>query len=180
MSRIGRQPIALDGTTFVLQDGILVIKGKRGELSLTPHQDVRVEEQDGSLVVSVANPESVEQRALWGLHRALIANMVMGVTQGFRKQLELNGVGFTVELKGKVLVFKLGFSHLVEFPLPDDVTVTVEKNVMTIEGNDRQVVGQVAAKIREYKKPEPYKGKGIKYSDEIVRRKAGKVVKAAG
>lgn len=178
MSKIGQQPIPLQGTTVTVADGMITVQGTRGKLMQAAHPLVVVKTEGDAVVVSVKNSEDREQKALWGLYRALIANMVTGVREGFMKKLEVNGVGFRVEVKGQKLELALGFSHPVIFLIPDDVKITAEKNVLTIAGNDRQRVGQIAAEIRGLKVPEPYKGKGIKYSDEVVRRKAGKVVKA--
>jgi large subunit ribosomal protein L6 len=181
MSRIGKLPIPLpDGVTATLKDQHVAVKGPKGELSLVLHPTVSVTQADGGLTVNVKNPDSKSDRALWGLSRQLVANMVQGVTKGFEKKLELVGVGFKVQASGQSLTLNLGFSHPVEFTLPQGVAAAVEKNTITISGIDKQLVGETSAKIRALKKPEPYKGKGIKYSDEVVRRKAGKVVKAAG
>jgi large subunit ribosomal protein L6 len=132
------------------------------------------------MMASVAKPEDKKEKALWGLTRALIQNLVDGVTKGFEKKLEVNGVGFKIALQGQVLVLNLGFSHPINVDIPKGIEVAVDKNVITITGSDKQLVGQFAANIRELKKPEPYKGKGIKYIDEVILRKAGKVVKAVG
>jgi large subunit ribosomal protein L6 len=130
------------------------------------------------LVFTVANASNKSEAALWGLARSLVNNAVVGVTDGFSKSLEINGVGFKVALQGKSLILNVGFSHPVEYKLPEGITAEVDKNKITVSGIDKQQVGQVAAEIRKIKKPEPYKGKGIKYSDEVIRRKAGKVVKS--
>lgn len=179
MSKIGKQPITLNGVTFSQTDEAWVAKGTRGTLQIERHPLVTVTEADGKLTVTVKDENVQEQRALWGLYRSLIANMVTGVTTGFKQDLELNGVGFRVEVKGNALALALGFSHPVNFPLPEGVKATVTKNVISLEGNDKRVLGQTAAQLRALKKPEPYKGKGIKYADEHVRRKAGKQVKSA-
>jgi large subunit ribosomal protein L6 len=128
----------------------------------------------------VVNKEDRREKALWGLFRALIQNTIEGVTKGFEKKLEVNGVGFKVAVQGTKLVMALGFSHPVEVEIPKDLNVSVDKNIITINGTDKQRVGQFAAEIRELKKPEPYKGKGIKYVNEVILRKAGKVVKVVG
>lgn len=125
-------------------------------------------------------PEQQHQRALWGLCRALVANMVTGVSQGYQKRLEISGVGYRATVSGQVLTLHVGRSHPVEFPIPTGITVVVEKNIISVAGIDKQQVGATAAKIRAVRRPEPYKGKGIKYADELIRRKAGKVVKATG
>ncbi len=181
MSRIGKVPISLpDGVTVTIDSSAITIKGPKGILTQRPMQDVTVTVDDHQVVVTVRDPNQKANRALWGLYRALIANMVEGVTKGFEKKLEINGIGFKAALQGTTLVLNLGFSHPVNFPLPEGITAKVEKNLITISGIDKQLVGEATAKIREFKPPEPYKGKGIKYVDEVIRRKAGKVVKAAG
>jgi len=130
------------------------------------------------LIFSVENPDNKDEKALWGLARNLVNNAVVGVTEGYTKVLEINGVGFKAAVQGKKLVLNVGFSHPVDYPFPEGINIVVEKNQITITGIDKQQVGQVAAEIRSIKKPEHYKGKGIKYVDETIRRKAGKVVKA--
>lgn len=181
MSRIGKQPITIPaGVTVTMADGRIEVKGPKGNLSLVLHPRVTVTNTDNQLTVTVKDPDLQSDRALWGLSRMLVANMITGVTAGYEKKLEINGVGFKAQVSGKNLVLNLGFSHPVEFPIPEGISMTVEKNVVTISGIDKQLVGETAAVIRRMKKPEPYKGKGIKYVDEVIRRKAGKVVKAAG
>ncbi len=175
MSRIGKKVRALSGgVTAELKDNQLLVKGPKGQLSLVIHPRVTVTIKDGQISVNVANEKSTDDRALWGTFSSLIENMITGVTQGFKKQLEVNGVGFKVGLKGADLNLELGFTHPVFFKAPDGIKFTVEKNIITIEGIDRQLVGAVAAEIRALRKPEPYKGKGVKYLDEVLRRKAGK------
>ena len=182
MSRIGKKPVFLPaGVTATIDAGVVTVKGPKGELSLTlhPHAFVTASTEEGTsrLDVTVADPER-EDRAIWGTMRALLAQMVTGVNEGFSKSLELNGVGFKMNLQGTTLVFALGFSHDVKFPLPAGITAKIENNVLTISGADGAVVGKVAAEIRAMKKPEPYKGKGFRYTDEIIRRKAGKAAKS--
>ncbi|MFA5051590.1 MAG: 50S ribosomal protein L6, partial [Patescibacteria group bacterium] len=130
--------------------------------------------------VSVSRTDEKLGRSLWGLSRVLVQNLILGVTSGFSKKLEISGVGFRAAVAARSLNLNVGFSHPVEFKIPEGIEIKVEKNVITVSGIDKQSVGQVAAQIRDIKKPEPYKGKGIKYADEVVRRKAGKVVKTAG
>lgn len=181
MSRVGKLPIPLPaGVTVTSAEGQVTVKGAKGTLSMPVHRRVKVTVGDSVVTISVAAPDEQTDRALWGLTRALVANMVRGVTEGFAKRLEINGVGYRAVASGKNLQLFLGFSHAIDFPIPEGITATVEKNVVTIAGIDKQLVGETAAKIRSLKKPEPYKGKGIKYETEVIRRKAGKVVKAAG
>jgi large subunit ribosomal protein L6 len=181
MSRIGKKPVVIPaGVTVEQNEQTLKVKGPKGELMLEIHPKVSIEKKDTEVLVSVKSEDNKAQRALWGLFRALINNMVVGVTTGFTKVLEINGVGYKAVLTGNKLVLNLGYSHPIEMAVPAGLEVKVEKNTITITGTDRQAVGQFAAVVRSQREPEPYKGKGIKYSDEVVRRKAGKVVKAVG
>jgi len=184
MSRIGKKPIYIPNEVEVSIDGQEVMaKGPKGTLSLSMHEKVRAEikEEDGQrfINVTVLDSENVKQRALWGLSGKLISNIVEGVTKGFEKKLEVNGVGYKVALQGNTLKLEVGYSHSVEFALPEGITANVEKNLITISGIDKQQVGEISAQIRRIRKPEPYKGKGIKYLDEVIRRKAGKTAKTA-
>lgn len=179
MSRIGQKNIFLPHGVETRQEGsFLFVCGSKGELHLQIHPSVFVEkkmiENKDFLEISVSQPEKKEERSLWGTTRALIQNMVTGVTEGFKKSLEIIGVGYRVNLKGKELIFEVGYSHPVSFLLPEGIQATVENNIVTLTGIDRQLVGEIAARIRKIRKPEPYKGKGIKYLDEVIRRKAGK------
>ncbi len=179
MSRIGKQPITVPaGVEFVVVGAQCTAKGPKGSLVLALHPHVSVTREGDELRVTVQNPEDGRDRALWGLFGRLVHNLVEGVTKGYTKQLELNGVGFKVANSPKGLAMSLGFSHPVEYVLPAGIQATVEKNLITISGIDKQLVGETAACIRRLKKPEPYKGKGIKYVDEVIRRKAGKAAKA--
>lgn len=181
MSRIGKMPVALPKGVNVNIDGATVkVKGPKGELSQTFHEDMAIKQEDGKIVVHM--PDDPAYNAMHGLTRALLNNMVKGVSEGFVKTLEIEGVGYRGELQGKNLVLALGFSHSVPVEAPAGITFTVDKTqrVITIEGPDKQVVGQVAANIRSLRPPEPYKGKGIRYQGEKVRRKAGKAGKAGG
>lgn len=179
MSRIGKKPIAIPTGVEVKIDGTQVtVKGSKGTLQVEVLPVVKTEMTDGQLIFSIENPEEKKDRALWGLFRNLVNNAIIGVSQGFTKSLEINGVGFKAMMQGKDLSLNVGFSHPVLFKTPEGITIETEKNVIKISGIDKQMVGQAAAEIRAIKKPEPYKGKGIKYSDEIIRRKAGKVVKS--
>ncbi len=181
MSRLGKLAINLPtGVEVKITADVVAVKGPKGEVIEKVPSSVKVVNDEGILKVSVGNPDNSQQRALWGLVRQLLANAVKGVSQGFSKSLELSGIGFKVQLEGQTLVMNLGFSHQVRYVVPAGVTAAVEKNTITISGANKQQVGQVAAEIRALKKPEPYKGKGIKYSNEVIRRKAGKVVKSAG
>jgi large subunit ribosomal protein L6 len=180
MSRIGKQPISLpEGVEIQVQDNnVVVVKGPRGVLGTAIDPDMQVAIEDGTLNVTRPTDQK-RHRALHGLTRALIQNLVTGVTDGYRRQLEVVGVGYRAEVKNGVLELALGFSHPIYFLPPEGVTLaaTTERGQapkVFVEGNDKQLVGQVAAKIRALRPPEPYKGKGIRYSDEYVRRKAGK------
>jgi large subunit ribosomal protein L6 len=181
MSRIGKKIIIIPtGVTFDLKGQTFKIKGPKGELTLDVHPKVMIEKSENGLLVKVKNETNKQERALWGLFRSLVSNMVVGVTQGFSKTLEINGVGYKAAIAGSKLTLSLGYSHPVEMEVPKGLDVKVEKNTITIAGIDKQLVGQFSAVVREQRPPEPYKGKGIKYSDEVIRRKAGKVVKAVG
>lgn len=179
MSRIGKQPISIpSNTTVQIKDGCVTIKGPKGELSRSfpPVVDIRA---DSDKIEVTLKKEGDSAEAMWGTVRAIIANMVTGVNDGFSKVLEVQGVGYKVKAQGKNLVLEVGFSHPVDVKIPDGIDAAINKNEITISGIDREQVGQVAAEIRKIRKPEPYKGKGIRYKDEHVRRKAGKVVKGA-
>ncbi|MEX2602447.1 MAG: 50S ribosomal protein L6 [Balneolaceae bacterium] len=180
MSRIGNQPIAIsDKLDFSISaDNVITIKGEKGSDSLKIHPDIIVEMNDGEVVVK-RQTETKANRSLHGLYRALINNMVTGVTEGYVKELEIIGVGYRAVLNGDVLELSLGYSHPIYFVPPEGITIEVDtksrKNpLIKISGINKELVGQVAAKIRSLRKPEPYKGKGIRYLDERVRRKAGK------
>lgn len=174
MSRIGKLPIEIpSGVTITVDESAITVNGSKGSLSQFTMPGVTVKVEDNQVLVTRVNDEPMN-RAKHGLMRTLIQNMVIGVSQGFSKKLELNGVGFRVALAGAGLKFALGFSHEVNYALPQGITATVEQNVITISGIDKQQVGQVAAEIRALKKPEPYKGKGIKYVGERIIRKSGK------
>ncbi|MDP2684108.1 MAG: 50S ribosomal protein L6 [bacterium] len=181
MTRIGKQPITIpNGVEIKIEDKHVFVKGPKGNLDFDFHRRVNFEIKDKQVLVSVNSPEEKKSRELWGLSRVLVSNMITGVTEGYSKQLEINGVGYKVAVSGKKLTVNAGYSHPVEMEAPEGIDIAVEKNVITVAGIDKQKVGQFSAQIREIRKPEPYKGKGIRYIDEVVRRKAGKVVKAAG
>ncbi len=178
MSRIGKKPITIPSGVEVALSGTSVsVKGPKGKLQSSISHGVDVKVDAGHVHVSRSG-EGKQAGALQGLTRTLISNMVDGVTKGFERVLEINGVGYRAELKGKVLSLALGYSHPVEYPLPEGITVEVEKQTkVTVKGIDKQLVGATAAKIRSFRGPEPYKGKGIKYADERILRKAGKTGK---
>ena len=178
MSRIGRMPIDIPGGVEVKIDGQAVsVKGPKGELSLTVASPIEVAHEDNQVVVTRPDDER-NSRSLHGLTRTLIANQISGVTQGYSKGLEVVGTGYRVQAKGEGVEFALGFSHPVTVNPPAGITFTVEgNNKLTVSGIDKQAVGEVAANIRKIRKPEPYKGKGVRYAGEVVRRKAGKAGK---
>ncbi len=174
MSRIGKQPIQIpQGVDIKIEGRLVKAKGPKGELSLELRPEIVVEIKDNELLVSV-NDQSKESMAFWGLFRSLINNAVEGVSRGFEKQLEIQGVGYKANPTDSGLTLELGFSHSIEFKRPEGIEFDVKKNIIIISGIDKQLVGQTAAEIRSFKKPEPYKGKGIRYVGEQVRRKAGK------
>lgn len=174
MSRLGKLPIKLlEGVTAQFQEGILTVKGPKGELSRAIKAPATVEISDGLLKIGV-DQEAKDASAYWGLYRALADNMVTGVKTGFTKKLEINGVGYRAAVSGNKLNLNLGYSHPIEFPLPAGISATVEGNVITLSGIDNELLGNTAFKVRKLRVPEPYKGKGVKYVDEVLRRKAGK------
>ena len=177
MSRIGKLPIEIpSGVTITVDSDVINVEGPKGKLVVPHLSDVTVALEDGNAVVTRKSDEKVS-KSQHGLQRALLNNAVVGVTQGFEKKLEVNGVGFRVAGGGQEIEMQLGFSHPVKYKAQDGVTLTVNKMEIVVNGIDKQAVGQVAAEIRALKKPEPYKGKGIKYSDEVILRKAGKAGK---
>ena len=177
MSRIGKQPIQVpSGVTITVDSDVITVEGSKGKLTVPHLSDVTVTVADGVATVTRNNDERVA-KAQHGLQRALLFNAVEGITKGFEKKLEVNGVGFRVATSNNELEMSLGFSHPVKYKAPEGITVTNDKMVITVSGIDKQKVGQTAAEIRALKKPEPYKGKGIKYVDEQILRKAGKAGK---
>ena len=178
MSRIGRKPIAVPAGVEVTVDGSTVtVKGAKGTLSNTFNSNMKIVKEENEVIVTRPDDQK-ENRSLHGLTRTLIANMIEGVSNGFKKELEINGIGYRAEKKGKDLVMKIGYSHDVIMPEPDGITIEVPApNKIVISGADKQKVGQFAAEVREKRPPEPYKGKGIKYADEHIRRKEGKAGK---
>ena len=175
MSRIGKKPVELPkGVTASLSGQTIEVKGPKGTRTFTATDDVTIT-IDGDTVKVDPRGKSKRARQQWGMSRTQVANLVAGVTQGFKKELEINGVGYRAQVQGKTLKLALGYSHDVDFAIPDGVTITAPKPTeIIVEGNGQQVVGQVAANIREWRRPEPYKGKGIKYKGEFIFRKEGK------
>ena len=177
MSRIGKLPIEIhQGVTITVDSDVITVKGAKGELTVPHLSDVTVKAEDGTATVTRKDDERIA-KAQHGLQRSLLANAVEGVTKGFEKKLEVNGVGFRVAMSGADLEMQLGFSHPVKYKAPEGVQISTNKMEITVTGIDKQKVGQAAAEIRSLKKPEPYKGKGIKYADEQILRKAGKAGK---
>jgi len=175
MSRVGKKPIPVPNKAKInYKDKVLTVQGEKGSLTREIHQAIDLEISDNVIHVTMLN-ENKENRALQGLTRSLVANMVTGVSTGFERVLEINGIGYRAELKGKSIVFNLGFSNPITFDLPDGVSATSEKNnIVKLVAIDKELLGRTAASIRQLRPPEPYKGKGIKYAEEYVQRKAGK------
>jgi large subunit ribosomal protein L6 len=174
MSRIGKKPITIPaGVEVKIDKDTLEVKGPKGKLSMKLFSQINVEIKDNEILLT-PRKEDLKSKALWGLSRTLISNMVDGVTKGFEKRLEINGVGFKAGVEGKKLVLNVGLSHTVDIDAPEEIEFKVEKNVIIVTGINKELVGQISAAIRRVKPPEPYKGKGIKYSYEIIRKKLGK------
>jgi large subunit ribosomal protein L6 len=177
MSRIGLKPITIPAGVDVNIDGTAItVKGPNGTLSMNAHPNMTVSVEGNEIIVKRPD-DAKENRSLHGLTRSLIANMVTGVTDGFKRNLEVNGVGYRAQKSGKKLTLNLGYSHPVEMEDPDGIETVVDGNIITVKGIDKEKVGQFAAEIRDKRRPEPYKGKGIKYADEVIRRKEGKTGK---
>ncbi|AXH14571.1 50S ribosomal protein L6 [Malaciobacter mytili] len=177
MSRIGKKPISIPSGIEITVDGTVVNVKKGNKVSsVETHGRVGIELSDNQIVLSRAD-ESQQASAYWGTYRALINNAVVGLSDGFSKSLEINGVGYRAAIKGNALELQLGYSHPINYEIPAGLEITVDKNVINVKGADKQQVGQAAAVIRGFRKPEPYKGKGVKYSDEVIVRKAGKTAK---
>jgi len=177
MSRIGKKPIAIPkGVEVTVNESIVTVKKGSKSIDVDTHGRVGVEVTDGNVNFSLVGEES-QDKAFWGTYRALTNNAIIGLNEGFKKSLEINGVGYRAAVKGSVLELQLGFSHPINFEISKDIEITVEKNIINIKGSSKQEVGQVAAKIRGFRPPEPYKGKGVKYTDEHIVRKAGKTAK---
>lgn len=180
MSKIGKQPINLpEGVSAEISGNTITVNGPKGGLTRKFSKKVVLEVKDGKILVSVVG-KSKRSMSVWGTARSTVWGMVEGVSKGWKKELELVGTGYKAQVQGSSLVLTVGYSHPVEVEAPEGVSFKVEKSIITVEGIDKEVVGQVAAKIRTVREPEPYKGKGIKYIDEIVRRKAGKAAKTVG
>lgn len=174
MSRIGKKPIGIPDKVEVKITGLTVdVKGPKGQLTYTFNKDVKIEKKDKEVLVSPAN-QTTTARQLWGMSRTVLGNMVTGVTTGFVKSLEFNGVGYKAAVSGTTLTLNLGYSHPIEYKLPTGIEAKVNKNVIDIHGADKELVGFVAAQVRSFREPEPYKGKGLKYTTEKIIRKAGK------
>lgn len=174
MSRVGKRPISVpDSVSVTYKGGKVSVQGPKGKLFRTIHHEVELDIKDSLIHVS-SSVDSRKAGALQGLTRTLVANMVIGVTSGFERVLEINGVGYRVSLKSDVLTFSLGYSHPIVYKLPDGISASVEKNKIVLSGIDKELLGSTAATIRNFRKPEPYKGKGIKYAEERIRRKVGK------
>jgi len=174
MSRIGKQPVSIpSGVEVSLNGAIITFKKGNVTKELDTKGYVNVEVKDNQIVFSPKG-EDRQSKAFWGTFRSLSQNIVIGLTQGYEKKLEINGVGYRAAVKGNVLELQLGFSHPINYEFPKDVSITVEKNIITVKGDDKQRIGQIAAEIRGFRPPEPYKGKGVKYADEVIIRKAGK------
>jgi large subunit ribosomal protein L6 len=177
MSRVGKKPIEIpDKTTVKYSDRVLSVQGEKGSLSMTVHPDADIVINDSTVTVSIHRNDR-KAKAVWGMTRALIANMVTGVNKGFERVLEINGVGYRAEVKDQGLDFHLGYSHPIHFPLPKGISAKVERNVIRLSGIDKELLGYIASSIRQLRPPEPYKGKGVKYAEELIQRKAGKTAK---
>ncbi len=174
MSRVGKEPVAIpDGIDVALDGTVIVAKKGNLEKRLETYGRVNVDIQDNQ-VVFTRKGEDKQSSAYWGTYRALLNNIIIGLDKGFQKSLEINGVGYRAAVSGKTLELQLGFSHPVKYEIPEGLDISVDKNIITIKGTDKQAVGQAAAEIRAFRPPEPYKGKGVKYTDEHIIRKAGK------
>lgn len=174
MSRIGKKPILIkEKTEITISDSSVKVKGPLGELSMDYLPVIEIKKEENQIVL-VPKKNDIKTNALWGTYSSLISNMIQGVTEGYKKTLIIEGVGYRAEIKNNKIVLKVGFSHEVEIDIPNDLKVEIEKEKIIISGIEKQKVGQLAAVIRKIKKPEPYKGKGIRYEDEIIRRKEGK------
>jgi len=175
MSRIGKKPVPLpSGVTAAVQDGTVSVKGPKGEMKLRLVSEVEAAVKDGAIAIT-PREDTDRARAMWGMQRTLVNNLVLGVTQGFSERLEISGVGYRAAVQGRNLQLQVGLSHDVLYPIPQGIQIVCEKpTTISITGSDKQLVGQVASEIRSYRPPEPYKGKGVRYASERIRRKEGK------
>jgi len=174
MSRIGKKPVTIpEKVKIEYKNRLITVTGEKGSLTWTVNPAVDLAVEDKSIQVTMEK-ETRSNMALQGMTRSIVDNMVTGVSKGFERSLEINGIGYRAEVKGKTIVFNLGYSHPIDFPLPEGVTANIEKSTVTLSGIDKQLIGQTAATIRKLRPPEPYKGKGIKYTEERIQRKAGK------
>jgi len=175
MSRIGKKPVSLPtGVTAAVSDGTVSVKGPKGEMKLRLVSEIEAAVKDGAIAITTRE-DTDRARAMWGMQRTLVNNLVLGVTKGFSERLEISGVGYRAAVQGKTLNLQVGLSHDVNYPIPAGIQIVCEKpTIISITGSDKQLVGQVAAEIRSYRPPEPYKGKGVRYSSERIRRKEGK------
>lgn len=181
MSKIGKMPVDIkENVNVSFEDKKIIVTGPKGNLSFDVPEGINVKVEEGKIIVSQKDERNEESKPLFGLTRALIANMVKGVSEGFEKKLELSGVGYRAQVNGNDLSLSVGFSHQVKIKAPEGIKFAVAENVITVAGIDKTLVGDVAAKIRSVRPPEPYKGKGIKYAGEKIRRKVGKAAKAVG
>jgi large subunit ribosomal protein L6 len=180
MSRVGKKPILIpQGVEVKVEGQNVLVKGPKGELNFEVRREIGIEIKDNNVIV-FPQKQIKKVAALWGTTRAIIANMVKGVVSGYEEKLEVIGIGFKAKMEGGTLVLEVGFSHPIKIEKPENINFTIEKNIITITGINKELVGQIAAKIRKVKVPEPYKGTGIKYIDEIIKKKAGKKVTTAG
>lgn len=179
MSRVGKKPVTIPNGVEVSVDGAIII-AKKGKIekTLDTHGRVSIELKENEVALSRQGDDK-QSSAYWGTYRALLNNIMEGLDKGFKKSLEINGVGYRAAVNGKVLELQLGFSHQINFDIPEGIEIKVDKNIINIDGTDKQAVGQVAAKIRAFRPPEPYKGKGVKYTDETIIRKAGKTASSS-
>jgi len=180
MSRIGKQSVIIpDGVKVEIKDNHVVVSGLKGKLELDVPKQIILAQDGNRITLNIGNEASKQTKALWGTYQRLLLNLIIGVSDGFSKRLEFQGIGWRVEVKGKKLELMLGYSHPILYKIPDGMEVSVDKSIIIISGISKQQVGQVASEIRAFRKPEPYKGKGIRYEGEHIRRKAGKQAKSA-
>ncbi|MBI4262555.1 50S ribosomal protein L6 [Candidatus Uhrbacteria bacterium] len=178
MSRIAKKPFVIPaGVEITMNAGSINVKGPRGTLTRVVHPHVHCVQTGNEIAVTVEDPNTEEDRALWGTFGSHVRNMIRGVTDGYTKQLEVNGIGYRAQVSGQKLVLNVGYTHPIEYSIPAGITITVDKSIITVNGANKETVGSAAAYIRSVKPPEPYQGKGIKYSNEVIRRKAGKAAK---